>query len=87
MKLQIVVMYDSKTEAYGAPNFVVNIGSAVRGFTDEINREAPDNLLYRHPGDFSLYHLGEYDDARAAFELLQQPRELARGIEMSQKGS
>lgn len=85
MKLKMVVMYDSKTEAYGVPNFVVSIGGAIRGFTDEINRDAPDNILHRHPHDFSLYHIGDYDDNTATFELLQQPREIARGIEMAQK--
>lgn len=79
MKLQIVAIRDSKADAFGQPNFVVSIGSAVRSFTDETNRQGADNMLYRHPDDFVLYHLGTYDDMHAEFDLLKNPVILARG--------
>lgn len=79
MKLQVVAIKDEKSEAYGTPNFVTAVGVAVRGFSDEINRPADDNVLYRHPDDFVLYHLGEYDDKYALFEQLGIPEVLCRG--------
>ena len=82
MKLKVVAIYDRAADAYGVPNFVAAIGSAVRGFGDEVNRVAGDNALYQHPEDFDLYELGEYDDQLARFELLADRRLIARAQDL-----
>ena len=48
-------------------------------FSDEINRAAEDNMLYKHPADFELIALGSYDDETAKFELLDPPIQLVTG--------
>lgn len=60
MKLQIVAVFDRAISSYGRPIFVTHTGEAVRGFIDE--REKSDTQVGKHPEDFSLYHIGEYDD-------------------------
>lgn len=62
MKLQVIATRDIVANVYGAPMFVVNLGSAVRNFGDECKRKEPNNILAAHPEDFELWHLGEYDD-------------------------
>jgi len=67
MKLQIIAIRDIKADCYGQPNFVASIGAAIRSFGDECQREDQNNMLWKHPEDFELYHLGEYDDSCGEF--------------------
>lgn len=82
MLLQVVVVRDSAVDAFGQPSFVVSIGGATRGFSDEVNRSAENNQFNKHPDDFELYHLGTYDDQGATFDLLEKPRLIARGKDL-----
>lgn len=78
MILTVCAVYDSAIKSYGRPFFVPHVGAAIRGFSDEINNSQSD--LYKHPDDYSLYELGEWDDANARFpQLLDDPRLVARG--------
>jgi hypothetical protein len=60
MKQQIYSIHDSKAEAFLPPFFLNNKHLAIRAFTDGIND--PNTSLYKHPEDYSLFHLGEFDD-------------------------
>ena len=40
---------DRAADAFGRPMFVPSVGLALRGFTDEVNREATDNQMYHGP--------------------------------------
>lgn len=79
MQLHVVCLYDSKALAYNLPQFVQSIGGAVRSFADEINRAAPDNVLFNHPGDFVLFEMGTYDDSDGKITMLETPRIVAVG--------
>ena len=50
-------------DAFGRPYCVQSEGSGIRSFSDEVNRSADDNLLYKHPEDFALYRVGTFDDS------------------------
>jgi hypothetical protein len=81
VKYKIVAVRDRVADVFGVPNFVLNLGAAVRGFGDEIRRPHSDerpNPFNQHPDDFDLYHLGEYDDAAATFEV-HAPKQIAVG--------
>lgn len=82
MKLHIIVIRDIAADCFGQPNVVPSKGSAIRNFQDEINREAPDNILNRHPEHFEMYELGFYDDRTASFELHDKPEQIAVGLNM-----
>ncbi|WNK14205.1 MAG: nonstructural protein [Microvirus sp.] len=58
----IVAVRDVKVGAFGRPMFVASSGSAIRSFSDEVNRKHEENMLYNHPSDFALYELGKYED-------------------------
>jgi len=54
---------DAKSDLYMRPWFVQSSGVAIRSFSDEVNRDAEDNQLNRHPEDFALYEIGLFDDS------------------------
>lgn len=83
-KFVICVIRDSAADAFGIPVFFKTLGVATRAFTDEINRAAEDNNLYRHPGDHDLWLLGSYDMQTGEFDL-EKPRQLARGKDVALK--
>lgn len=75
----VVAVRDSATGLFGQPFFVTARGQAVRAFTDEVNRPAPDNDLNKHPEDFELYCVAEFDEASGRFGGLGDPELLIRG--------
>lgn len=79
MKIEVMAIKDQQTNAFGQPIFVPTIGAAIRMFGDEINRNADNNQLYKHPEDFSLYHLGSYDDNAGKFQNLDAPTCITTG--------
>lgn len=68
VKRYVCAVWDSAAGAYGQPFFVPALGSAIRSFTDEVNRKAPDNALNMHPEDYTLHVLATFDDERGIFE-------------------
>lgn len=79
MKQVIVAVKDRAAETFGRPMFVPAIGVALRSFSDEINRNDPNNQLYNHPDDFDLYELGSFDDSTAEFQIKNNPELLILG--------
>jgi len=79
MILQIFTIYDSKIESYMKPFYASTKGEAVRMFSDGLKEG--DSLIAKHPEDFTLFHLGEYDDSSARFSPLETPHSLGVGSE------
>lgn len=79
MILQVFAVRDRQVDAYMRPFFTQSVGSAVRGFTTEVNRSAQDNPLWLYPDDHDLYHIGEFDDGSGKFKLLEAPLQVAVG--------
>lgn len=75
----VVAVRDGATGLFGQPFFVTARGQAVRAFSDEVNRRAPDNDLNKHPEDFELFCLGEFDESSGRFGSLGDPEVLIRG--------
>jgi hypothetical protein len=63
MKYKIVSIYDSVADCYQRPFFVASVAVAVRSFTDECSN--PDSMLNKHPKDYHLFVIGEFDDETA----------------------
>jgi len=73
MKLELLAVFDRAAQAYARPMFLPSIGVGIRSFTDEVNRNDPENNLCNHPDDFDLFHLGSFDDITGSFDLLEFP--------------
>lgn len=86
MRQMVCVVRDVKSEMYGRPFFVPSTGMAIRSFDDEVNRDAPDNVMHQHPGDFALFHIGEYDEAVGLVKSFDTPVVLIEGMQVVRKG-
>lgn len=84
MLLFVVSVKDRASDVFSRPFFVPHRNVAVRDFTDEVNRSASDNQLNKHPDDFDLYLLGQFDDASGAFIRAGEPVVLVRGKDVVQ---
>jgi hypothetical protein len=67
MLLQMFTVYDSKAEAFLPPFFMNAKGSAIRSFADTCND--PQHAFYKHPDDYTLFHLGQFDDVHSTFDI------------------
>lgn len=57
---EVYAVYDLKVLNYSQPTFHINRGEAIRMFSDAVNDE--NTYLHRHPGDYELVLIGQYDD-------------------------
>lgn len=72
MMTLVFAVYDSKTQFYGTPFFFPTVSAAIRAFSDGVNDPNPNNLWYRHPGDYVLYEIGSYDDTSGKLTYLME---------------
>ncbi|WNK13693.1 MAG: nonstructural protein [Microvirus sp.] len=83
MRNYVVSVKDSAMQQYMRPFYVPALGAAVRSFSDEVNRKGEDNQMYRHPDDYELWVLAEFDDETGRFSDTEV-RVLARGKDVVQ---
>lgn len=86
MKYLVFSVYDRAAQVYGRPVYMMGLAQAVRSFTDEIRRVAPENEMNRHPGDFELQYLGSFEDGDASFVLEVKPQVVKLGRECVESG-
>ena len=58
---KIFAVYDSKAQCYTPPYFQHQEAMAVRTFTDCC--QDPEHTFGKHPEDYTLFDLGQYDDS------------------------
>lgn len=69
-------VFDVKAACYGQPFFMPREEMAVRAFADGVNEDRnPNNNWAKHPEDFTLFLVGEFDDELAQLKSVQ-PRPL-----------
>lgn len=74
MILRMYAFFDSKASYFSAPFFLSHDGLAMRAASDLVNDRSTS--LSRHPADFTLMYLGEFDDQTAQM-LAVPPQPLA----------
>ena len=75
-------VYDSKAELYSQPFLEVKDGTAVRAVQDLVIN-SKDHAFAKHPNDFSLHRLGEFDEKTGVIAGLPKPQKI---IEIAQVG-
>lgn len=60
--IQMFSMYDKQAARYSQPVFARSEAEAVRSAKLEVNRVAEDNTLYRYPGEFELWCVGQFSE-------------------------
>jgi len=78
--MKIFSVYDSKINAFTKPFFCRTKGEAMRGFIDEVNRT--DSMLNKHPGDYTLMELGEWDDVKGDVSNHKTNSNICNGLEV-----
>ena len=79
MTLNVVSIRDSKSGIFSRPFFVPHIGVGRRMFGDLAVDVQTD--VGKHPEDYALYHLGDYDDVSGALVSNSQPVFVANAVE------
>ncbi|AXL14819.1 nonstructural protein [Microviridae sp.] len=77
MKLTIFSIYDEKAQAFITPFALPQAGMAMRTFADCCNN--PEHAFGKHPHDYTLFQIGEFDDETAAITPTKKP--LGNGVE------
>lgn len=67
MKFFVMAVRDRAIDTFGQPFCAAAKGAAIRSFGDEVKRVDASNQLNKHPEDFDLYFLCEYDDQTGKF--------------------
>lgn len=79
MTLKVFAILDTKSNAFNTPFFMRSTGEAVRAFADLAND--PSSMLYKHPDDFRLFHIADFDQELAHFEAPAKPTPLGSAAE------
>lgn len=74
MRSLICSIKDTAIGSFMNPFTVPSEGYARRGFADEVNRVADNNLINKHPEHFELYIVGSFEDETGRID--SQPPEL-----------
>lgn len=69
---KVLAVFDKKMEAFARPFHVPTLGMGVRSFMDEVKREADDNQMWKHPEDYSLWVLCDFDEELGVFQLTEK---------------
>lgn len=76
---QVFTIYDSKAETYAPPFMTDSIGITLRSFSDAVKN--PELDFYKHPEDYTLFHIAEFDNKTAKYKNLLTPKSIGTAQE------
>lgn len=79
MILFIMSIYDSKAEQHLPPITIPKIDMALRVFADAVNE--PGHAYYRNPGDYTIFHHGDFDADNGTFNILDAKQSYGNGVD------
>lgn len=85
MILEVFTVFDAKIKAFMSPFYERSIESATRAFDDACNK--PDHPFYAHPEDYTLFHLGSYDDQAGSFTCPAAPTAIVKAAQLRRSPS
>lgn len=68
-KMKVFSAFDSKLEVWTTPMFFLHTGQAERTWIELCSD--PASMLAKHPVDYTLFQIGEFDDATGSLSALQ----------------
>lgn len=75
MRLHIYTVFDKAVNAFMQPFYARSAGEAIRSFTELANDKTTN--VGRHPNDYILFGLGEFDDQAGQFHGIEPYRMVA----------
>lgn len=79
MTKKVFTVYDSKSEVYSPPFFLLSRGEGIRAFSEVVND--PSTSPGKYPEDFTLFEIGQFDETNCKFVLYSTPTSLGLGVE------
>lgn len=83
MLSKIFSIHDAKANAFLSPFFAVTPGLAERSVIDSVND--PQHPFARYTADYTLFEIGEYDDATGIITPLPAPHVVANLVQYKQQ--
>lgn len=84
MKHKMFSIFDVKAAAYLPPFVLPELAMAVRVFGDMVNSDS--HAFGRHPGDYTLFEIGAFDDAVCVILCLPAAAKVVNGLELVVSG-
>lgn len=85
MITQMFTIYDSKAKIYNKPFFQLNIQVALRTAGDLVKDGTSE--VANHPEDFTLFHIGSYDDTTGEIKKNETHMAICRFHELDEMDS
>lgn len=79
----VFTIYDTKAKTYRNPMVADTRGDFMRSLQDVVNE--PDTLFNKHPTDFSLFELGQFDTETGTFVLSKSPEYKCQMLELKRE--
>lgn len=80
MMLKVFSVYDKAAGAFLQPFFAPTSGLAIRSVADAVSDTA--HQFNRHAGDYTLFILGEFNDADGSFSRMVEPEKIITCTEL-----
>lgn len=80
MMTKVFAIYDCKVEAFMAPFMMQAVGQAIRAVQDAASD--PKTQFHKHPADFTLFHIANFNEATGEYENLQAKANLGTILEI-----
>lgn len=81
--IKVFAVFDLKAGAYMMPFTMPATGQALRAFSDSVND--PKTGFYRHPGDYELFLIGEFDEISGQLSGKVNPEYLVRALDVKEE--
>lgn len=80
-KLRVFATYDGKLSVFLTPFCFMHVGQALRAW-DEVCMDGK-SMMSKHPSDFVLYEIGEFDDDKGVITPHNPIRQIATALEVA----
>lgn len=80
---KVYAVWDAQISSFDQPIFLRSKGEAIRGFADAAND--PKTYVGKHPQDYTLFEIAEYDRDKGSFQNHPTPISLGLAIEFVKK--
>jgi len=81
MQNEIFVIYDAKAKLYNKPFYMINKNVALRAAQDLIDDTTTE--ISKNPQDFTMWHLGTYDDNTAQLTIHEKRECICSFVEIN----
>ncbi|WNK14862.1 MAG: nonstructural protein [Microvirus sp.] len=84
-KLHLLSIRDSAVAAYMPVQAVTHIAGFVRALGDVVSSGSTTEEIAKHPEDYVVYKVGEFDDQSGLIACLSVPEQVVRVVDLVRK--